>query len=88
MSAFETAKVDVARLSDTREGGWPPPNNKSALSEIWTSAVVNPLRWLGVVEEEPIDPWEKSEGRLNVIVSAVLREKASGLSFCVSTYHM
>lgn len=40
-------------------------------------------------EKEPIDPWEMSEKRFNVLLTVVLRHRAGGGSaFSVSNYHM
>ncbi len=36
----------------------------------------------------PFDPWAQAERRENVLVSARLRCRDTGRSFCVSTYHM
>ena len=39
-------------------------------------------------EKPPIDPWEMSENRYNVLVTVTLRPIAGGSTFSVSNYHM
>lgn len=39
-------------------------------------------------DRTPIDPWEMSENRYNVLVTVTLRHHAGGTAFSVSNYHM
>jgi len=87
--SFETVDVDISRLSDEREGGWPPDEEEPALAGLWRSVVVRPLRQLGLIgDDRPNDPWTYSQRRFNVILTATLKERESGKSFCISNYHM
>jgi len=90
-STFDVTDVDISRLSDEREGGWPPEEVEPALlSGLWRNVVVRPLKQLGILgnDDGPADPWTYSERRFNVILTATLKEKQSGKLFCVSNYHM
>mmetsp|Transcript_11091 Transcript_11091/g.31889 ORF Transcript_11091/g.31889 Transcript_11091/m.31889 type:complete len:235 (+) Transcript_11091:469-1173(+) len=42
--------------------------------------------WLA--EREPVEPWEMSQYRHNILVTATLKDRASGRAFCLGTYHM
>ena len=93
--AFETLDVDISRLSDTRAGGWPedfpreegeretsPSKNKPCFSLFsW----LLPFRRKETEERPPIDPWDYSKRRFNVMLTATLREKTSGKSFALAT---
>lgn len=89
---FEATNVDISKLADKRLGGWPKPEEKTLLSGLWDTFnhwMDRPMRFLGLKSgEDPIDHWDKSQWRSNVLVSATLREKKSGQSFCIGTYHM
>jgi 2',5'-phosphodiesterase len=89
---MEALDVDISRLSDKREGGWPvPPKEVEPLEKIWTdirSFVQKPLINFGLVKKPPIDPWEMSQNRFNILVTVKLKDKNSGASFCVGNYHM
>jgi 2',5'-phosphodiesterase len=90
VETMEVVHVDISRLSDKRQGGWPDRDERpSALASLWTSMLKTlPLKQFGLEGKEVIDHWNFSENRFNVIVSAVLREKASGKAFCIGNYHM
>jgi mRNA deadenylase 3'-5' endonuclease subunit Ccr4 len=83
--------VDISRLSDKREGGWP----KAPEASIWlrvsnkVSSIVRPtLEKIGLLARAPIDPWEMSENRSNILLTVRLEEKESGRSFALGNYHM
>jgi 2',5'-phosphodiesterase len=89
--SFVVEDVDISRIADKREGGWPVNEEPPLLQKVWSklqTALDKPLRKLGLVSGEDIDHWDMSERRFNVLVSATLKEKASGQSFCIGTYHM
>jgi mRNA deadenylase 3'-5' endonuclease subunit Ccr4 len=91
VETLEAVHVDISRLADQREGGWPARNEPSALERLWNSvnALVDSSRkFAGLPVEEVIDHWNMSERRFNVLVTAVLREKESGRQFCIGNYHM
>eukprot|EP00591_Stephanopyxis_turris_P007457 CAMPEP_0195508794 /NCGR_PEP_ID=MMETSP0794_2-20130614/1913_1 /TAXON_ID=515487 /ORGANISM="Stephanopyxis turris, Strain CCMP 815" /LENGTH=376 /DNA_ID=CAMNT_0040635853 /DNA_START=128 /DNA_END=1258 /DNA_ORIENTATION=+ len=106
MDDYETVDVDIARLSDEREGGWPERDGDSK-SCGWISTVLSgmgrlvmgsvqtlvlkPFRGLLQIapSNEPIDHWDMSENRHNVMLFARLREKhGKKESFCIANYHM
>lgn len=91
LETFEVVHVDISRLADEREGGWPARDDPSTLDRIWSkvNAVVDKTRKLaGYKVPEVIDHWNMSQYRFNVLISAVLREKETGNAFCVGNYHM
>lgn len=114
---FETVKVDICRLSDTRPGGWPreapaveeeenekesgnnniisvPQEGRGTIGNVvqriistLVQSITNrvTIKRLGasssssttsVEEKKPIDPWEMSENRFNVLLTAVLRHRS------------
>ena len=101
-ASFETLHVDISRLSDTREDGWPreDPEDEEEAKAAKKNAkpCFSLLSWLlpstknssdkSMDEAPPINPWEYSERRFNVLLTATLKEKESGNMFCVGNYHM
>jgi len=91
---FQSEAVDISAASDTKAWPKPPPGSApagaSGLKE-WARK-----RWrqlAGLVRSKPpgrpeVEPWSESERRANMLLSARLRDRASGRAFCVSTYHM
>lgn len=83
--------VDISRLSDRREGGWPVAP-KAGFLEKWTKTAVSllrpPLEKLGLLPKPPVDAWAMAENRSNVIITVKLEDKESGRGFVLSTYHM
>jgi len=86
-SRFEAEACDITRCADTRR--WPKPvraPEPSVLRKSW--------RWLkglfggGGKEQKPFDVLFEAKKRHNMVVSARLRCKRSGVAFAVSTYHM
>ena len=91
-STYETLDVDICRLADTR--AWPksePTNLLTDLINNISSFLEGTLKQVGLDtnnKDEPPDHWSLSERRFNVLVTATLRDKASGQAFSISTYHM
>ena len=83
--------VDISRLSDKREGGWPkapPPGILERVSNKIGAAVRPTLEQIGVLSRAPVEPWEMSENRFNILLTVTLQEKISGKSFVLGNYHM
>jgi 2',5'-phosphodiesterase len=84
--------VDISRLADRREGGWPrPPRTVSFSSRIWNTVVgtVRPfLERLGVLPKQAIDAWDMAGNRFNILITAKLEDKKTGRSFAIGNYHM
>ena len=91
---FDVLEVDISRLSDKREEGWPddeePPSLPRRLFSGLQSVFDKSLRTIGLIEaaEETIDHWKLAERRFNVLVAAKLEEKQTKRSFWVANYHM
>ena len=90
-AAMKVTDVDISRLSDKREGGWPVAP-KAGLLEKWTNTAVSLLRptleKLGLLSRPPVDAWAMAENRSNVIITVKLEDKESGRGFVLSNYHM
>ena len=103
---FATVDVDICRLADVREDGWPvPPNHHdnnddttgwmtgalqrvtawwdTTWARVWSSHQEPPTTW-----DDPPEHWALSERRFNVLVTATLRDKQTGQTFCIGNYHM
>jgi len=85
--------VDISRLSDKREGGCPeqPDDETDGFGKLWAkirSGARQPLVNFGLAERELVEPWEMSQYRHNILVTATLKDRASGRAFCLGTYHM
>ena len=85
-ASFETLDVDISRLSDTREGGWPKEDPiEEGETDMSTSTANKPcfslFSWLlpkkkkQEEDQPPIDPWDYSKRRFNVLLTATLKEK-------------
>jgi 2',5'-phosphodiesterase len=89
---FETMNIDISRLADKRVQKWPPQDTKSVLEKVWDSvksSLDSPLQYFGLKQQTwTIDDWEYAQWRQNVILTATLRHKESGQSFCIGNYHM
>lgn len=91
MSAYETVDMDISRLSDKRIDGWPVKSEPSLPTKAWQgvqSLLKIPLRAIGLEYPQQLDHWEISESRFNILVTATLRDKATGKVFCIGNYHM
>jgi len=96
-ASFETLDVDICRLSDTRQDGW-PREDKADMDDSNKPCFALPFSWLlpklkaklpwNKQEKEPLDPWEYSKRRFNVMLTATLKDKERNKSFCISNYHM
>lgn len=93
MNQFETLNVDIHRLSDKREGGWPRPpliskdessiskRLKSVLSTLSQKLIPPILRTIvssNNSNREDQNPWERSEYRSNKFVAIRLLRKSDG----------
>ena len=94
--AFPTANlnvldVDISRLSDKREGGWPKAPKEGiigSLTRSLVSAIRAPLEKFNILAKPPIDPWVMSQNRFNILVTVRLEDKKTGRKFWVGNYHM
>lgn len=100
-SSFDVLGVDISRLSDKREGGWPrkpkePERNVVVRKAIdtygfATTTTKSFLRLLGLYNAPkwpPQDAWSMAENRFNQLVTVKLQDKATQKSFAVGNYHM
>jgi len=88
---MKCVNVDVSRLSDKRPGGWPrgpKPGFIQRVSNNIVSTVRPTLEKMGILSRPPIDPWEMSENRFNILLTVTLEEKESGKTFTLGNYHM
>lgn len=87
---FQSEEVDISAASDTKPWPKPPPGSEKSGLKAWTGKVWRSLK--GLVRKPParpeVEPWAESQKRANILLSARLRDSASGRVFCVSTYHM
>lgn len=96
--AWPTAKmdaldVDISRLSDKRDGGWPrPPEDETdGLGKVIKNIVSfakKPLMKIGILSSPPMEPWSYSENRFNMLLRVKLQDRASDRQFCLGNYHM
>jgi 2',5'-phosphodiesterase len=90
-ASMEVLDVNISRLSDTRPEGWPRAPEEDGLDKVWKnlkSLVTIPLQKVGLLGRPPLEPWSYSQNRFNVLLTVKLKEKESGLSFCLGNYHM
>lgn len=100
-SSFDVTGVDISRLSDKREGGWPrkPKERKSNVVtrfaiDLYGFAATTTKSFLELVglyevpRWPPQDAWSMAENRFNQIVTVKLQDKTTQKSFVVGTYHM
>lgn len=93
MESYETISVDISNLSDKRKQGWPraPTSTLTFTSKLFqnfNSLWSIPLKLLGLVSEPKEDHWSFSARRSNVLLTATLKEKSTGHTFCIGNYHM
>lgn len=100
-SSFDVLGVDISRLSDKREGGWPrepkaPKRNvvtRFAI-DLYGFASTTTKSFLGLFglydapRWPPQDAWSMAENRFNQLVTVKLQDKATQKSFAVGNYHM
>lgn len=89
--SMKVLDVDISRLSDTRQGGWPQAPEEGFLTRVVkgvASFVQKPLEMVGALAKAPIEPWSYSKNRFNILLTVKLEEKQSGKSFCLGNYHM
>lgn len=81
--------VDAQIRKPSQERPWPrgiPPRNIVSKFYSWILNLFQMIRgWFGW--KEPVDPYAISQYKWNSIVMQKLREKNSGVEFCVGTYH-
>jgi mRNA deadenylase 3'-5' endonuclease subunit Ccr4 len=92
IETYETMTMDISNLSDKRIGGWPKAPTVTLLSKILSNASSLwsiPLKFMGRLSQQPKeDHWSMSERRSNVLLTAILKDKATGRSICIGNYHM
>lgn len=89
--AMKVLDVDISRLSDKREGGWPVAPKPGLMEQIVSSvsSIIRPrLEKLGILARPPVDAWGMSENRYNVLLTVKLEDKGTGRSFALANYHM
>merc|ERR1712050_63694 len=85
---FDVVDVDISRLSDKRDGGWPEETEPSTFGSLW-KGFRSYLEVVGIPKaNEPIDPWTYSKKRFNVLITATLEDKKTKDRFCIGNYHM
>lgn len=90
-AAMNCIDVDISRLSDKREGGWPrgpQPGILQRISNTIKSTVRPTLEKVGILSRPPVEPWEMSENRMNILITVKLEDKESGQAFALGCYHM
>jgi 2',5'-phosphodiesterase len=92
-SKMEILDVNICRLSDQREGGWPrPPEDETdGLGKVINnilSFAKKPLIKIGILSTPPIEPWSYSENRVNMLLQVKLRDRDTQRPFCLGNYHM
>ena len=98
---FDVLGVDVSRLADKREGGWPrkprePERNvvsrfaidSYGFAKTTIKSFLGLLRIYNAPRWPPQDAWQMSENRFNQLVTVQLQDKATQKSFAVGNYHM
>lgn len=80
---YETIETDIVRVSDTTKK-WQKRTPKPHPLYEW---LVTPWKYFFPVKA-PFDPWEAAKNRKNQLVTVRLRDRVTGHTFCVSTYHM
>lgn len=92
LDTYQLVDVDISRLSDKREAGWPkaprPGTITKAVNKLYSALIRGPLEALGILSRPEWDAWTIAENRFNVLVSVQLKEKASDKDFWLGTYHM
>ena len=88
--SIKVLDVDISRLSDKREGGWPVAPKPGFVGKFKRilSTFREPFEKLGWLSRPAIDHWTMSENRFNILTSVKLEDKNSGKIFFVSNYHM
>ena len=96
-SRFDVVDVDISRLSDCREEGWPVEPERDFLGSIWmglNGLIENSMKLIGLSDrgsknyDDPPDHWSLSRNRNNVLLTASLKNKNTGKVFTIGTYHM
>jgi 2',5'-phosphodiesterase len=90
---WQVLDVDISRLADKREGGWPKaPRETGFLSKIANMVlrtVRQYLEYVGLVSKTPnLDAWDVARNRWNILVTVKLEDKTSRKALTVGNYHM
>jgi 2',5'-phosphodiesterase len=98
LSDYTILDVDISRLADKREDGWPrkPKEKSSIIRNIYKgiykslSSTIKSLYYslTGKKPKRIIDPWFMSQNRFNQLVTVKLQDKKTKKSFAVGNYHM
>ncbi len=90
-SSLKAIEVDISRLSDKREGGWPIAPKPAFLEKLTNKALalVRPsLEKIGLLSKPPVDAWAMAENRFNAIITVKFEDKDTGRAFVLANYHM
>lgn len=95
MDKFETLQVDLCRLSDKKQGGWPraPPSpdqgivRKYVLQPFYNS-VVSTVKYFRGSKPESENPWDYSQWRMNQFIGIKLKPRDRSQCFWIGNYHM
>jgi len=99
--SFNVLDVDVSRLADQREGGWPrkpkePQRNivSRFAIDFYRFGATTTKSFLGLLglynapRWPPQDAWSMAGNRFNQLVTIQLQDKSTQKSFAVGNYHM
>lgn len=81
---YEALETNVEKISDL--GAWPTRPKNSTLS--WIMSIPSRIVSLFVRSKEPYDPWMTAKGRSNQLAMVRLKDRATGATFWVGSYHM
>lgn len=91
MESYETISIDISNLSDKRKSDWPKAPTLTLTSKLFQNFNTLwsiPMKVLGLFSEPKEDHWSFSARRSNVLLTATLKEKSTGHTFCIGNYHM
>ena len=86
ISNFKCLGTNIARLSDSRIGGWPKNTNPPSTLDWLIKKPLQKIGLLAEVKDECI--WKHAERRNNVIIGTILQDRITGTKFCIANYHM
>lgn len=81
---YEALETRVEKLSDV--GKWPQTKKQSTLN--WILSLPSLFLNLFRTPKETFDPWQSARGRSNQIAMVRLRDRETGVTFWVASYHM
>ena len=98
LSDYTILDVDISRLADKRENGWPkkPKEKSNFIKKIYKgiykslSSTIKSIYFSlsGTKPKRITDPWFMSQNRFNQLVTVKLQDKKTKKSFAVGNYHM